>query len=59
MFDITHDAIQRTMEPMVIRRCQTENSYTRANEGFGFIRGYIQESRDRKVVSLDPDASII
>jgi hypothetical protein len=56
MFRIAHHAIQRTMETMIIRRRQPENSETTTIEGGCLLggRGYVEEVGYGEFVSFDP-----
>jgi hypothetical protein len=55
MLYITHDAIQGTMEAMIIRRCEPENGNASTNEWLGFFGRDIEEVGNVEVLSFNPE----
>lgn len=56
MFDLTYHSIQRTMETMIIRRRQSEDSKTTVVKGGCPIRRrwYVEEVRYSEFIAFDP-----
>jgi hypothetical protein len=55
MLYITHDAIQGTMEAMIIRRREPEDGNASTIEWLGFFGRDIEEIGNVEVLSFDPE----